>query len=99
MSTIAPPTTTDHQPIPIEVSVRFERRATLYKMLDTADERLRYAQRVGDDVGSWRWDHRHRVIWDEIDRRDRIAAERELRKQRRMETAAVIYRETGQVRL
>ncbi len=87
-------------PVSIEVSVRFERsKSTLYKMLDYALDREQRLRRVGDDAGADQALRRYNVIWDEIDRRDAVATERERRRQARMRTAAAIFRETGQVRV
>ena len=85
-------------PIPLAVSVRFERKSTLYRMLDYQTDRLNRLERLGDTAGVELADRRHKIIFDEIDRRDAIAAERERKRQARMRTAAAIFRETGQVR-
>lgn len=87
-----------HPPIPLAVSVRFERKTTLYRMLDHATDRLRDFDRMGDAAGVERMDHRHRIIFEELERREQDAAKREAKRQARMRTAAVIFAETGQVR-
>ena len=89
---------TDH-PIPLAVSVRFERKATLYRMLDYQTDRLNRLERLGDTAGAELADRRHKIIFDELDRRDAVASEKERKRQARMRTAAAIYRETGQVRV
>jgi len=85
-------------PIPLEVSVRFERKSTLYMMLDYWTDKCSRCERLGDTVGLERADRCHRIVFEEIDRRDAIAAEKERRRQARMRTAAAIFRETGRVR-
>ncbi len=85
-------------PVPLEVSVRFERKSTLYTMLDYWTDKCSRCERLGDTVGLERADRCHRIVFEEIDRRAAIAAEKERRRQARMQTAAVIFRETGLVR-
>lgn len=86
-------------PVPLEVSVRFERsKSTLYKLCDYALDREQRLRRVGDDAGADQALRRYEIIWDEIDRREAIAAEKEHRRQARMRTAAAIFHEIGQVR-
>ena len=85
-------------PIPLAVSVRFETKAALYRMLDYQTDRLNRLERLGDTAGAELADRRHKIIWDEIERRDAIAAEKERKRQARMRTAAAIFHETGQVR-
>ena len=85
-------------PIPLAVSVRFETKAALYTSLDYWTDKCIRCERLGDTVGLERADHCHRIVFEEIDRRDAIAAEKERRRQARMRTAAAIFRETGMVR-
>jgi len=67
-------------------------------MLDYQTDRLNRLERLGDTAGAADADRRHKIFWDEIDRRDAVAAEKERRRQARMRTAAATYRGTGQVR-
>jgi len=85
-------------PIPLAVSVRFERKSTLYMMLDYWTDKCSRCDRLGDTAGLERADRCHRIVFEEIDRRAAIAADRERRRQARMRTAAAIFRETGRVR-
>lgn len=85
-------------PIPLAVSVRFERKTTLCRMLDYQTDRWQRCERMGDVAGAERADRYLKIIDDELERRDAIAAEKERRRQARMRLAAVIFRETGQVR-
>jgi len=92
------PDTGTQLPVPFEVSVRFERKATIYKLCDYALDREQRLRRAGDIAGADQALRCYNIAWDELDRRDAIAAEKELRRQARMQTAAVIFRETGLVR-
>ena len=76
-------------PVPLEVSVRFETKAALYTSLDYWTDKCSRCERA---------DRCHRIVFEEIDRRDAIAAEKERRRQARIRTAAAIFRETGRVR-
>lgn len=86
-------------PVPFEIECRFATKRDLYLMLDYWTDKCSRLERLGDTAGLERADRCHRIVFEEIDRRDAIVAEKERRRQARMRTAAAIFRETGQVRV
>ena len=89
---IAPiPSTAEAPSIPYPVRLRFMTKRELDRAMDYWDRKSQDAQRMQDAEAFATAERRIEAIWAEYDHRDAKRAERERRKQHRMELAASLY--------
>jgi len=91
MATLAQPPSTESASIPYPVRLRFMTIREIDRAMSYWDRKSQDAHRMQDTEAMATAERRIEAIWAEYDYRDARKAERERRKQCRMELAASLY--------
>lgn len=84
----APSGAPDHRPIPFDIRIRYWTLPELYNATDSLIAKAQACSRNNDPAGTEEAERRCDAVWDELDRRLAVKAERERKRQARMRKEA-----------